>query len=612
MSSAPMHLPGPLDATMTPEGLEVAATARAQAVNVQATDHLDRLLSDALAGTDDGPLPDWTEHVATMPPSVLRQVSLTLDMGERAARADAYCQALRDSYDPVYSTGYADGQRDLAAALAGSQRAFLHAADCEVAASAPAPFWPDLCVRCGERERAERARALLVEQGDRMSAQPYTDTYDDGTRRLEVTWADTISPRKAEWAWEHEGHGRIPVGSLSLVTGGEGVGKSSFGIWLAAQITRGALPGAYWDTPRRVLYVAVKDSWECTLVPRLMAAGADLSKVGRVAMVEAYDQETTMSLPADNADLEGAIANTGAALVVIDPLMSLPGDGISASRSREVRRMLDPIVAIASRTGCVVLGIAHHSKGSRTDPIMAVSESKAFTDVPHSVFAFARDKENGCRVISQTKNSFSLDAASLPSLRYNIVPATIPLPGGEVTETDLFELQGVSERSVADLSRDAFAVDDVDDCTEAETWLESYLQMNPNAALAEAKREAHKGGIAERTLKRASKTLGVVSRAEGFPRRTTWSLPIPDTNRATRESAPTTAGLTGSTTRLQGQVGGATGGGAQSGQSGQPMGTVEDAGPTDVEGCLHGAPAPGLCRQCDGSDLLDLFGGDHA
>ena len=82
-----------------------------------------------------------------------------------------------------------------------------------------------------------------------MSAQPYTDTYDDGTRRLEVTWADTISPRKAEWAWEHEGHGRIPVGSLSLVTGGEGVGKSSFGIWLAAQITRGARPGAYWDTP---------------------------------------------------------------------------------------------------------------------------------------------------------------------------------------------------------------------------------------------------------------------------------------------------------------------------------------------------------------------------
>ena len=117
------------------------------------------------------------------------------------------------------------------------------------------------------------------------------------SRRLILTPASEIQPEPVVWAWEDDGAGRIPAGSFGLFAGREGTGKSSFLIWLAAQVTSGELPGAFKGRPRAVIYVAVEDSWKYTIVPRLMAAGADLTKVYR-AEVEAVEGDTvTLSLP---------------------------------------------------------------------------------------------------------------------------------------------------------------------------------------------------------------------------------------------------------------------------------------------------------------------------
>jgi hypothetical protein len=93
-------------------------------------------------------------------------------------------------------------------------------------------------------------------------------------RRIRLTWADTITPEPVTWAWLDHGAGRLPIGCLALAAGREGTGKSSFGIWLAARVTTGKLPGALFGTPRKVLYAAVEDSWKHTIVPRLIAAGS--------------------------------------------------------------------------------------------------------------------------------------------------------------------------------------------------------------------------------------------------------------------------------------------------------------------------------------------------
>jgi AAA domain/Toprim-like len=323
-------------------------------------------------------------------------------------------------------------------------------------------------------------------------------------RRARITWASEIEPEPVVWAWEPDGQGRIPAGSLTIAAGREGTGKSSFGMWMAAQITKGALPGAYLGKPRKVFYVAVEDSWKHTLVPRLLAAGADLNMIGRFEVVNTDDDELTLSLPHDNLMLEREVTFHHVALVVIDPLMSVIGEKIDTHREREVRSALDPLAKMADRTGSIFLGIAHFNKGGGTDAASLITGSGAFKNVPRSVFGFARDDsdDSGSRVMSQVKNSLGRD--DLPSLAYVIESAEIDTKKG-VAVTGRFTFTGESERSVADVLRDSRGgTEDQDERKEATDWLVDYLKSNGSEAPAkDIYRAGQNEGYSKDTLKRA-------------------------------------------------------------------------------------------------------------
>ena len=71
-------------------------------------------------------------------------------------------------------------------------------------------------------------------------------------RRLRVTSAD-IKVRPVHWLWAD----RVALGTLALLGGREGIGKSTLAYQLAADITRGRLPGTHgndgpssWPRPR--------------------------------------------------------------------------------------------------------------------------------------------------------------------------------------------------------------------------------------------------------------------------------------------------------------------------------------------------------------------------
>ena len=202
--------------------------------------------------------------------------------------------------------------------------------------------------------------------------------------------------------------------SLTLAAGREGTGKSSFAILVAAQITRGILPGAYFGTPRKVFYLAVEDSWTHTIAPRLAAAGADLELVYRFEVVnDDRRRSDACRSPPTTSLLEAEMIAHNVALVIIDPLMSVLSERIDTHRTREVRFALDPLAKLADRTRSVVLGVCHFNKSSGTDAASLLSGSHAFRDVPRSIFGFARDDDDNTRVMTQVKNSLGRD--DLPS-----------------------------------------------------------------------------------------------------------------------------------------------------------------------------------------------------
>ncbi|OPG04125.1 AAA family ATPase [Microbispora sp. GKU 823] len=365
---------------------------------------------------------------------------------------------------------------------------------------------------------------------DACTCEPNQEVNGTSTRRLVLTAAADIEPEPVVWVWEDDGKGRIPAGSLSVAAGREGTGKSSFGIWMAAGVTTGTLPGPLLGQPADVIYVAVEDSWKHTLVPRLIAAGADLKRVWRAEAVVSEDETGTISLPNDNDLLEREIRRLCVKLVVLDPLMSTISAKIDTHKERDTRTALDPLARLADRTGAVVLGIAHFNKGASSDPSSLITGSGAFKNVPRSVFGFAVDSESedGGRVMTQTKNSLGL--SDLPSLAYRIESTKVETRKG-IADVGRFVFDGIASRSVDEiLSSGGDDQEQRQARLEATDFLRQALhgQWCRTTEIQEEAKQAH--GISERTLNRARKGLAVVARK--FPTgpngKSEWWLALPE------------------------------------------------------------------------------------
>ena len=357
-------------------------------------------------------------------------------------------------------------------------------------------------------------------------AQPGPETAESSApetgRRIKLTKASSITMRPVWWTWED----RIPAGSLTVVPGREGIGKSLLLAWLTAQITTGKLPGLYDGKPRPVIYAATEDSWSHTIGPRLFAAGADMDMVYRVD-VEHGDQVDQLTLPVDCDALAAEIKALGVVLLAADPLLSLIHSAIDTHQDRKLRTALEPLVKLADETGCAVVGLAHFNKSASTDALNLITGSRAFSAVARAVIAMARDTDadDGSCVLSQAKSN--LGRLDLPSLRYIVESAEVATPEGPAYVGKL-RFTGVSERSVSDIlgeGGDDGAAEARAERDEAAEWLRGYLTTNGGeAAWTDIRKASRADGFAERTMQRARSRAGVTAQREGFPAKTVWRL----------------------------------------------------------------------------------------
>ena len=88
--------------------------------------------------------------------------------------------------------------------------------------------------------------------------------------------AAEIEPEPIDWIWD----GRIARGKLTVIGGDPEEGKSQIGVHIAARIsTGGSWPNHEGRAPLgSVIILSAEDGAEDTLVPRLIAAGADRAK----------------------------------------------------------------------------------------------------------------------------------------------------------------------------------------------------------------------------------------------------------------------------------------------------------------------------------------------
>lgn len=329
---------------------------------------------------------------------------------------------------------------------------------------------------------------------------------DNLGRTLVVTRGSQIKAKRLVW-WEL---GLVLQYAINLLAAREGKGKSTVASSWAARETRNG---------GTVLWIGTEESREQAIVPRLIAAGADMD---RVIFVDVQTDLGTGALvfPLDLRGIEDVIRDHSVTMVFLDPAKAVVPPGFSGNDDIAVRQYLEPIAALADRCKVTIIGLAHFGKRTGTDSGQLMLGSVAWSQVARCVLSIAEDPDTGTRVLTNTKANY---VGTDRSVEFRIVSTTIDTDDGP---TDIGTVQWLGDTTVD--ARDLLAGQDDDDSgerTAAEHWLEDYLTANGPTPSKVAKAEARKEGISEATLKRAKKKLGIQDHSSGFPRTSTWYLP---------------------------------------------------------------------------------------
>jgi hypothetical protein len=350
---------------------------------------------------------------------------------------------------------------------------------------------------------------------------PSSTEHRHDVRTVSLTPASAIRVRPVRWLWEY----RVALGTLALVGGREGIGKSMVCYWIAAALTRGGLPGIYFGQPKSVIVAATEDSWEHTIVPRLMAADADLDQVFRVDVTTATGFGGSLVLPKDLDALRQHIRENGSAALLLDPLISRLDGGLDTHKDAEVRQALEPLVALADQCAVAVFGIIHVNKSVTTDPLSMLMASRAFSAVARAVLFVTVDPDDEkVRLLGEPKNN--LGSTDLPSMTFTIGGVKVADTDEGPVWTGQIRWGADDPRQIGEVLRNVGESDESRSLTdEASDWLSDYLAIHTVVDSNRARVDGKAAGYSASTLKRARAKIGAGSKPYGFPRRTIWSKP---------------------------------------------------------------------------------------
>lgn len=282
-------------------------------------------------------------------------------------------------------------------------------------------------------------------------------TAEEPESRFYLRAASTYPVKRVKWWWEE----RAPIGEITLIPGREGVGKSLLLARLGADITAGNLAGEFFGTPRNLIYVASEDSWTHTVVPRLLASGADMDRIFNIC----YQVGEPFSLPASIKEITPLLAKAEPAVLMLDPIISLVDNDIETHKAQSLRRALEPLRSMAEALSMGVVGLVHFNKSSGTDVSSKVAGSRAWMEVARAAIAVARlpededeDDPDGPDTMLRTRENLvvlsqeksNLGRLDLPNLTYKIISHEILAEDGLMTSVGKIVWGHNTETSVAD------------------------------------------------------------------------------------------------------------------------------------------------------------------
>lgn len=258
------------------------------------------------------------------------------------------------------------------------------------------------------------------------------------TNRVEIKKAETkrmepdlklinmemVEVEQIEWLF----YPFIPFGKVTIIQGDPGEGKTTMVLQIIAKQTKGEAifprqeqkieekNGAEMPVdsnvdnlmePVNVIYQTAEDGLGDTIKPRLLAAGADCS---RVLVIDDREQPLTML----DIRLEEAIVQTKARLVVLDPIQGFLGAEVDMHRANEIRPLMKRVAVLAEKYHCAIILIGHMNKNSNGKSSYRGLGSIDFQAAARSVLIVGRIKdEPEVRVVCHVKSSLAPEGKSI-------------------------------------------------------------------------------------------------------------------------------------------------------------------------------------------------------
>lgn len=343
---------------------------------------------------------------------------------------------------------------------------------------------------------------------------------------LIFTCAADIIPQPIDWLWP----GWLANKKFHIIGGPPGSSKTTTVVMFAATVST----GGYWPDGTRserghVVIWSGEDGAEDTLVPRLIAAGADLKYIHFINGVvgesgagnRAFDTSRDYPKVRQAAEIIG-----GLRLLILDPIVSsISGD---SHKNAEVRRDLQPVIEFAEQANCAVIGITHFSKGTQgKDVAERITGSIAFSALPRVVMVISKrlNKDTGQeeRVIVRAKSNIGPDRGGFT---FDVKEVELPsVPGLFASKVEWGVFLDEDAKTILDNA--APSQQKVSAREEATSFLEHILADGP-LRQREVKEATEAKGLAWATVRRAKDALRIVTKKKSYSDAGywEWSLPV--------------------------------------------------------------------------------------